>query len=133
MDNSFQRVNTGSAWEERYGYSRAIRVARQVFVTGTTALNPDGSTHVPGNLGAQTTRCFEIIEAALKELGADRTAIVRSRAYLTDITQVEAMGEAHRQFFGQHRPCLTAVEVSRLIRDDMVVEIECDAVLTLPA
>lgn len=129
MTVEFQRVTTASPWEQKYGYSRAIRAGHLVFITGTTSLEPDGSTHAPGDLGRQTTRCYAIIEAALREFGADRAAIVRSRVYLTDIAQIDAMGTAHKEFFSGHRPCLTAVEVNRLVRNDMVVEIECDAIL----
>lgn len=128
MATPFHTVSTGSEWERRFGYSRAVRAGDLLFITGTTALNPDGTTFAPGDPGAQTRRCYEIIESALRELGSDRSAIVRSRVYLTDIRQIDAMGDAHRAFFDPHRPCLTAVEVRRLVRDDMVVEIECDAV-----
>jgi isochorismate pyruvate lyase len=73
-------------------------------------------------------RCFEIIEGALRNLGADRTAIVRSRMYVTDIARADEFGLAHKAFFGEHRPCATMVEVTGLIRDDMLIEVECDAV-----
>ena len=122
-----QRVQTGSVWEARYGYSRAVRAGSQIFLTGTAPIAPDGSTHAPGDAYAQTARCFEIIEAALRELGADRSAIVRSRVYVTDIDRADEFGRAHREFFGEQGPCLTMVEVSRLIDPAMLVEIECDA------
>lgn len=125
---SVQRVQTGSTWEERYGYCRALRTGEMIFLTGTAPLDPDGSTHAPGDGHAQASRCFEIIAQALRELGCDRTAIVRSRMFVTDIGMADAFGRAHREFFGGHLPCLTMVEVSRLIEPDMLVEIECDAV-----
>lgn len=125
---SIQRVATGSVWESRYGYSRALRVGNHIFLTGTAPIADDGTTNAPGDAHAQAARCFEIIEAALRELGADRTAIVRSRVYVTDIARADEFGRAHREFFGDHRPCLTMVEVSRLIAEDMLVEIECDAI-----
>lgn len=127
MPLDIRRVSTGSPWEDRYGYSRALRAGNHIFLTGTAPIEPDGSTHAPGDMHAQTMRCFEIIERALIELGADRSAIVRSRVYLTDMQRCEEMGQAHREFFGDHRPCLTAVEVAALIDPDMLVEIECDA------
>jgi isochorismate pyruvate lyase len=127
-DSRWERISTGNRWERAYGYSRAVRVGPLVFVTGTVALSPDGSPFAPGDAGAQTTRCFEIIEAALARLGLTRTAIVRSRIFVTDIAQADAVGRAHAVFFGEHRPCLTQVEVSRLIAPEFVVEIEADAV-----
>lgn len=129
MPDEIRRAFSGSTWEERYGYCRALRTGNLVFVTGTAPIGPGGETVAPGDLHAQTLRCFEIVEAALLELGAGRESIVRSRVYLTDISRCDEMGRAHREFFGDHRPCLTAVEIRRLIRDDMLVEIECDAVV----
>lgn len=125
----WRRAFSGSVWEERYGYCRALRAGNQIFVTGTAPIGPDGETAAPGDVYGQTVRCFEIIEAALRELGAGRTSIVRSRVYLTDISRSDEMGRAHREFFGDHRPCLTAVGVSGLVRDDMLVEIECEGVV----
>lgn len=127
-----QRVQTGSPWESRYGYCRALRAGDHIYLTGTAPIDPDGSTHAPGDARAQTLRCFQIIERALRELGCDRTAIVRSRMYVTDITRADEFGAAHREFFGGHRPCLTMVEVGGLVSPDMLVEIECDALAGLP-
>ena len=126
-----QRVQTGSPWDSRYGYCRALRTGDMIFLTGTAPINQDGSTHAPGDAHAQAARCFEIIAHALRELGVDRTAIVRSRMFVTDIAQADEFGRAHHEFFGQHWPCLTMVEVSRLIDPDMLVEIECDAVASV--
>ncbi|HZW10783.1 MAG TPA: RidA family protein, partial [Phycisphaerales bacterium] len=122
------RTFSGSPWEDRYGYCRALRAGGLIFLTGTAPVAPDGSTHAPGDAHAQTLRCFEIIEEALRRLGADRTAIVRSRLYVTDIGRADEFGLAHRAFFGDHRPCATMVGVSALIRPDMLIEVECDAV-----
>jgi enamine deaminase RidA (YjgF/YER057c/UK114 family) len=130
MHDDRQRVSTGSPWEQRYGYSRALRVGNQIFLTGTAPVTDDGSTFAPGDAHAQAERCFAIIEKALEGLGADRSAIVRSRMYVTDISRADEFGLAHREFFGDQLPCLSMVEVNRLIASDMLVEIECDAITT---
>ncbi len=120
-------ISTGNQWEQRFGYARLARAGDLVLIGGTVAVNPDGTAHAPSDAGAQTTRCFEIIESALRRESLDRTAIMRSRIFVTDITQAEAVGLAHRAFFGNHTPCLTQLEVSKLIAPEFVVEIECDA------
>jgi enamine deaminase RidA (YjgF/YER057c/UK114 family) len=122
-----QTVSTNNQWEKRFGYARINKCDHVIFVGGTVAINADGSPHKPGNAGAQTHRCFEIIESALAELNLDRNAIMRSRIFVTDISQASAVGDAHKAFFQCHTPCLTQVEVSALISPEYVVEIECDA------
>ncbi len=126
---SIQRVYSGAPWEEQVGYCRALRVGQLIYVTGTAPVNPDGTTHAPGDAVAQTRRCFEIIESALRQLGGARTSIVRSRLFVTDITRWREYGAAHREFFGDHRPCVTMVEVRSLIDPQMLIEIEVDAVV----
>jgi enamine deaminase RidA (YjgF/YER057c/UK114 family) len=128
MDTEFQRVSSGSAWEDANGYSRAIRVGRHIYFSGTTAAMPDGTIHAPGDGGAQLARCFEIIEEALSKLGASRFDVIRSRVYTTDVSQHESIGAAHKAFFGDHKPCLTLVGTSGLVHPDMVVEIEIEAI-----
>jgi enamine deaminase RidA (YjgF/YER057c/UK114 family) len=122
-------VSTGSAWESANGYSRAVVVGDRVWFSGTTAAMPDGSICAPGDGAAQTTRCFEIVQGALAALGLDRSCIVRSRVYTTDVSQHEAIGSAHKAFFGEHRPCLTLVGTSGLVHPDLVVEVECEGVI----
>ncbi len=124
-----QRVQSGAPWEETVGYCRAIRAGDQIYVTGTVAIDADGSTHAPGDGHAQARRCLEIIEAALTELGAGREHVVRTRIFVTDIDRWREFGTAHGEFFGEDRPATTMVEVSRLIREDFLVEIEAVAVL----
>ncbi len=85
--------------------------------------------HAPGDMEAQTARCLAIIEEAIAALGADRTHIVRTRLFVTDISRWAEVGRAHAAFFGAHRPCTTMVEVSALIDPEMLVEIEADAVV----
>lgn len=122
------RVSTGNRWERRYGYSRAVRVGGLVFLGGVAPIDPGGSTHAPGDAGAQTRRCYEIIDNALRELGAAREHVARVRLYVTDISRHDEFGLAHKAYFGDHAPCMTMVEVAALISPDMLVEIEVDAV-----
>lgn len=124
----FKRVYSGAPWEEAVGYCRALRAGDLIFVTGTAPVAEDGSTCAPGDAGAQTRRCLEIIERALGELGARREHVVRTRIFVTDIERWAEIGAAHAEFFGNQRPTTTMVEVSRLIAADMLVEIEVDAV-----
>lgn len=126
--SAVRRVFTGAAWEERVGYCRALRRGNLIFVTGTAPIADDGTTFAPGNAYAQARRCFDIIRRALTELGAGPGDIVRTRLFVTDISQWESFGRAHREFVGDNRPCTTMVEVARLISPDMLVEIEVDAV-----
>lgn len=126
----WRRISTGAPWEHRYGYSRAVRVGDLVFLGGAAPIDPDGSTHAPGDAGAQTRRCYEIIDAALGRLGASRECVTRVRLYVTDIARHEQFGLAHKAYFADHAPCMTMVEVGALISPDMLVEIEADAVVT---
>lgn len=123
-------ISTGNRWERAYTYARLNKVGDLVFIGGTLALDPDGSTHAPGDAYAQTICAYAIIERALREVGLDRSSIVRSRIYVTDITRTDDVGRAHASVFApcEHAPCLTQVEVSALVGDGTVVEIECDAV-----
>ncbi|MDF1809463.1 MAG: Rid family hydrolase [Phycisphaerales bacterium] len=132
MNNyNLQTVSTNNQWETKFGYARINACGPHVYIGGTVAINPDGSPHYPGNAAAQTTRCFEIIEQALNKIHMDRSAIMRSRIFVTDISHSQSVGLAHKAFFSaknpNHTPCLTQVEVSALISPDFVVEIECDA------
>jgi enamine deaminase RidA (YjgF/YER057c/UK114 family) len=127
------RVSSGTKWEAVVGYSRLVRVGPHVYVTGTTAWLPEpaGGGHVgDGDAGAQARQAIENIGRALKEAGAGLADVVRTRIYVVDIRRDwEAVGRAHAEFFGAVRPATTMVEVSRLIEDWMLVEIEADAVV----
>lgn len=126
---SRQRVHTGAPWERQVGYCRALRTGNLIVVTGTVAIDDDGQTHAPGDGYAQAKRCLEIIEAALAELGAGLQHVVRTRMFVTDIARWQEFGRAHAQRFADHPPVTTMVEVSRLIAEDMLIEIEVDAVI----
>jgi len=125
----FQRTFSGAPWEARVGYCRALRAGNLVFVTGTAPLAEDGSTVAPGDAYAQTRRCFEIIAAALEELEAKLSDVVRTRLFVTDIARWEDFARAHAEVFAAHPPCTTMVEVKSLIDPEMLIEIEVDAVL----
>jgi enamine deaminase RidA (YjgF/YER057c/UK114 family) len=123
-----QRVYSGAPWEQQAGYCRAIRAGDHVYVTGTVALEPDGTVHAPGDGYRQAQRCLRIIEEAIAQLGARREHVVRTRMFVTDIARWEEFGRAHAEFFGEHRPATTMVQ-ARLIGDDFLIEIEADAVV----
>ncbi|MEM1062312.1 MAG: RidA family protein [Planctomycetota bacterium] len=123
-----RHVTTGSEWEPIVGYSRAVRVGNTVAVAGTTAAGPDGVVG-PGDLAAQTRQCLTTIEAALAEVGAKLSDVVRTRMYVTDITRWEDAGRVHGEVFGTVRPASTMVEVSKLIGPEYLIEIEADAVV----
>lgn len=123
-------IHTGAPWESIVGYCRAVRVGSHVAVTGTAAVGESGEVVGVGDANVQTRRCLEIIERALKDAGASLADVVRTRIYVTDISQWETVGRAHGDVFGEVYPATTMVEVSALIDPDMLVEIEADAIVT---
>ena len=129
MTKDVRRAFSGAPWEARVGYCRALRVDDRVFVTGTAPVAEDGSVHAPGDPLAQARRCFEIVQAALEDVGAGMEHVVRTRMFVTDIEHWEAFGRAHGEVFGEHPPATTMVEVSRLIDPAMMIEIEADAIV----
>ena len=124
-----QRVRTGAPWESIVGYCRAVRVGPHISVSGTAPVGDDGSVVGAGDAYVQTKRCIEIIEKALEEAGAGLADVVRTRMYVTDISQWEAIGRAHGEAFGDILPASAMVEVSQLIDPAMLVEIEADAIV----
>lgn len=125
----FQRTFSGAPWETRVGYCRALRHGDRVWVTGTAALDDDGSVYGQNDGYVQARRCLEIIEQALGELGARLDTVVRTRMFVTDISRWEEYGRAHAEIFADHPPCTAMVEVNRLIHPDLLIEIEADAVV----
>jgi enamine deaminase RidA (YjgF/YER057c/UK114 family) len=115
-----ENISSGASWEPVIGYSRAVKVGPYVHVSGTTGSGAEG-------VYAQTVQALKTIEAALKQAGAGLEQVVRTRIYLTDISQWELVGKAHGEFFGEIRPATTMVEVSKLIAPELLVEIEVDA------
>lgn len=127
-----QNIASGTPWEGIYGYSRAVRVGSQVYVAGTTASDEQGNVIGIGDMYAQAVYALRKIEQALNEAGASLTDVVRTRAFVTDISRWQEVARAHSECFGSVRPVSTLVEVSRLINPDQLIEFEVDAVITSP-
>ena len=122
-------VSSGTAWEPRVGYSRAVRVGPHVHVSGTTATDDDGNVVGVDDPYEQTRQALSNVEAALAEAGASFADVVRTRLFVTDIDRWEAVGDAHAEAFADVRPATSMVEVSRLIDPAMLVEVEATAIV----
>lgn len=123
------RTYSGAPWEKIVGYCRAVRMGSTIAVTGTTSVSEDGKIFAIGKPYEQAKRCLEIIERALAPLGACRKDIIRTRMFVTDISQWQEVGRAHGEFFVDHPPATTMVEVKALIDPDLLIEIEADAMV----
>ena len=124
-----QVVSSGAVWEPLVGYSRAVRVGAWVSVAGTTAAGADGAPVGGDDIAEQTREAIRRIAAALSEVGASLSDVVRTRLFVTDIGRWEEVGRAHGEFFADIRPASSMLEVSALIDARLLVEVEADAVL----
>jgi len=122
-----QRITSGSPFESRIGFSRALRVDDRVWVSGTGPVWPDGSC--PDEPGPQARRCFDIILAALAEAGAGIEDVVRTRMFLTSAADADAVSAVHGELFGDIRPAATMVVIAALLDPRWKVEIEAEAVI----
>ncbi|MEA2149531.1 MAG: hypothetical protein QOD69_1361 [Solirubrobacteraceae bacterium] len=121
------RFGSGGPWEQRFGYSRAVRAGDLVLVSGTTAIDEDGVVRCPGDAGGQVEVVLDAIESALARAGARMDQVVRTRMFVTDISRAEEIGRAHGDRFGTIAPVTTMVEVAALVDPRMLVEIEAVA------
>jgi len=121
-------ISSGTIWEEKVGYSRAVKIGNQVFVSGTVAVDENGKTLGEGNPYEQAKFIFSKIEKALIQAGATLNDVVRTRMFVTDINNFDEITKAHGEVFSNIRPAATLVEISRLV-NNLLVEIEVDAII----
>jgi enamine deaminase RidA (YjgF/YER057c/UK114 family) len=119
-------ISSGVMWESKVGYSRAVKIGNIIAVSGTTAII-NGEVKGENDYYIQTKTILEKIRTALIEAGAGMEDVIRTRIYVKDISNWEAVGKAHSEFFGKIRPASTMVEISALVDEKMLVEIEADA------
>ena len=122
------RTSGTSAYEAAFGLSRAVRVENRILVSGTAPVEPDGSS-TPGDAAAQARRCFTIILQAIEELGGRAADVIRTRMYITDPADAEAVGAVHGELFADVGPVATMVVVAALLRDEWRVEVEAEALV----
>ena len=123
-----RHTSGASPYEATYGFSRAVRVGDRIIVSGTAPLEPDGSS-TPGDAAAQARRCFAIILGAIEELGGTAADVVRTRMFITDQADADAVGAVHGEIFGAIRPASTMVVVAALLRPEWRIEIEAEALV----
>jgi enamine deaminase RidA (YjgF/YER057c/UK114 family) len=122
------KIFSGTPWEPKVGYARAVLVGETVHVSGTTGTDPSGKVLAPGDAYAQTVQAIRNIENALKRLGLGLEHVVRTRIYVTQIERWEEVAKAHCEFFGEIHPATSLIGVARLVDPEMLVEIEAEAV-----
>ncbi len=124
-----QNISSGAIWEDTIGYSRAVRIGNIIEVAGTTATQGNDVVG-KGSAYEQTKYILEKIETALAQAGGSLNDVIRTRIFITEMSQWEEVGRAHSEVFGSIKPATTMVEVTALIRPDLIVEIEATAVLS---
>lgn len=130
MSDDRQWVSTETEWEQLVGFSRAMRAGQFVAISGTTATDPAGNPVGLGDPARQTAYIIDKIQQALANLGGGLEDVIRTRIYVTNADDWEAIGRVHGRYFSATRPANTLVEVSRLVGDEYLVEIEADAILS---
>jgi enamine deaminase RidA (YjgF/YER057c/UK114 family) len=128
MKNKRTKTFSGTPWEPKAGYARAVLVGDTVFVSGTTGTDPSGKVLAPGDAYAQAVQAINNIKSALTRLGLGLEHVVQTRIYVTDINRWEEVAKAHAESFGEVHPATAMVQVVRLIDPEMLVEIEAVAV-----
>ncbi len=128
-----QQISSGTPWESKVGYSRALRVGSWIEVSGTVAADEQGQAVAIGDPGAQTRYILAKIERALQAAGSSLTDVIRTRIYVTDMADWEAVATAHGQVFGSIRPASTLVGIQSLVSPDYRVEIEATALIQDPS
>lgn len=121
-----KKIKSGSPFEEKIGFSRAIRIENHIFVSGTAPIAKNGDTKAKGDPYEQTKRCIEIIQESIEKAGGKLDDVVRTRIYLTDIKNWGESARAHKEFFQNIKPASTYVEVSGFINPDWLVEVEAE-------
>ena len=129
MKKNRLKISTGAVWEELVGYSRAVRAGNIIEVSGTIALDKNGSSVAVGDPYRQTIQIISIARKVLEEAGSRLEDVIRTRIYVTDISQWEEIGRAHGELFRKIKPATSMVEVSKLIRPESLVEIEFTALV----
>jgi len=128
MKTKRSKIFSGTPWEPKMGYARAVLVGETIHVSGTTGTDPSGKVLAPGDAYAQTVQTIRNIENALKRLGMGLEHVVRTRVYVTQIDRWEEVAKAHCEFFGEIHPATSLIGVARLVDPEMLVEIEAEAV-----
>lgn len=127
MENNLDRLKSNGPWEELIGYNRCVRFGNLIEVAGTTATGSNGETVYVDDPYNQTLFILQKIDEYLKKIGSSIENTIRSRIYLTDINSWELVAKAHREVFSENQPVNTLIQISRLIRNDLLVEIEITA------
>ena len=125
--HKIKRHFSNAPWESQVGYCRAVKAGDHIHVTGTAPIDENGATYAPGDPYAQACRCFDLIRSTLRKFDAELDCVVRTRMFVTNIKQWEAFGKAHKEYFGEHPPATTMVEIKALIDPAMMIEVEADA------
>ena len=127
--SSRTNISSGSPYESIFGFSRAVKVGKQIFVSGCTAIQSDGTVAGKGDPLTQSLKALETIETALAEARATMSDVVRTRVFTTDVNYFDDIAKAHAKYFSEIRPASTGLAVSALAHPDLLVEIEADALI----